>query len=491
MAKQKHAELIATRYELLERIGVGGVANVYRARDVRLDRIVALKVLRDEYAADPEFVGRFQREARIAAGLSHPNVVSVDDFGPHDGTAFIAMDYVDGETLKERLRRVGRLSPDEAVAIARQVLAGLAVAHAGGLVHRDVKPHNVLLGWDGSVKLTDFGIAGSAASVGLTQTGTTVGTAAYAAPELVSGGVTGPPTDVYGAGMLLYEMLVGHPPFQGGTLIELAYRHVHEPPRPPSELVEGVPPALEALIERALAKDPAARFAAADDMLRALERLGLGGAASAPLPAASGAPRGQPFEPTVAMPVFAAVDAPDEGGATARLRRRLSGRRRRLVAVPALIGALVLGGLLGAPRLALPGTWPDAAPTQEPTAAVLGEAATPAPPAEPSPAAAPTVPPDRLSGPLWTVPLDERPAPRPGEPPPTARPATGGGGPARAANLGAPAPPQAAPPPPRAPSPTPAPPEAPPPQSSQPAPSGASGAGPAPTAAPTAPPAPT
>ncbi|HEV8635156.1 MAG TPA: protein kinase, partial [Chloroflexota bacterium] len=192
-------QLVATRYELRERIGLGGVAVVYRAFDRRLERDVALKVLRSEYAADQEFLTRFEREARIAAGLNHPNIVRVDDYGQYDQTFFIAMEYVDGPNLKEYVRVRGRLEPGEAVRIARELLSALGAAHRQGLVHRDVKPQNVLLGKDAvsrpegrPAKLTDFGIARMPAVAQLTQLGTTIGTAAYVAPEQASGTVVGP-----------------------------------------------------------------------------------------------------------------------------------------------------------------------------------------------------------------------------------------------------------------------------------------------------------
>jgi tRNA A-37 threonylcarbamoyl transferase component Bud32 len=438
-------ELVATRYELLDKVGAGGVANVYRARDTRLNRTVALKILRDEYASDAEFVERFQREAHIAAGLSHPNVVSVDDYGRHGSTAFLVMHFVDGETLKARIRRLGRMAPDEAIGIARQVLAGLAAAHAQGLVHRDVKPHNVLLGWDGGVKLTDFGIALAAAAVGLTQTGTTVGTAAYAAPEQVTGKSVGPPADVYGVGLLLYEMITGRPPFGGGSVMELAWAHVNDEPRRPGDVVDGVPPALDALVMRALAKDPAARFADAATMLAAIDGRELSDAppaaarpAGAPIAAAAAGAARAGLDATARLPeapaaataegtagVAVGEDGPGPAtvgrtgapllvpaglaggvaGTTARLRQWVGGRRSRVVAVPALIGALALGGLIGAPRVI--GSPPTPAPlvAPAPTAAVLTAQATPAP-AAPEPTAVSTAVDRQLSEPFGLAPMD-------------------------------------------------------------------------------------
>ena len=235
----------------MDRIGQGGVAVVYRARDERLGRIVALKVLREHLAADPEFQVRFQREARIAASLSHRNIVGVHDYGAYGDAAFIAMDFVDGVTLKERIRALGRLPVAEAVGIARAVLSALEYAHARGVVHRDVKPQNVMIDRQGEAKLTDFGIARAAEASGLTRTGSTIGSAAYMAPEQARGEAVGPTTDVYGAGLLLYEMLVGRPPFEGEALVPILYRQLNEPPTPPSTLGVALPPGLEAALLRA------------------------------------------------------------------------------------------------------------------------------------------------------------------------------------------------------------------------------------------------
>jgi hypothetical protein len=262
--------LIAGRYELLGRLGTGGAATVYQARDVRLDRIVAVKVLHEQLAGDPDFLARFQREARVAASLNHPNLIDVYDYGAEGNTAYIAMPFVGGGNLKERIQARGRLPPTEAIDIARQVLSALAAAHSRGLVHRDVKPQNVLLTDDGIVKLADFGIVHVPAQAELTMEGTTIGTAAYIAPEQATGGTVGPAADLYGVGLLLYEMLVGQPPFVGGSPMEVAYRQVNEQPVPPRQIVATVPPQLDAVVMRALEKDPARRFPSAEAMLDAL-----------------------------------------------------------------------------------------------------------------------------------------------------------------------------------------------------------------------------
>src|SRR5262245_31239745 len=261
---------IADRYELLGQIGEGGAAIVYRARDLRLERVVALKVLREAFGGDSDFQRRFQREARMAASLNHPNIVDVYDFGQTGPTYYIAMEYLEGGNLKDRIRQGGRLPPGQARDVAQQVLSALAAAHARGLVHRDVKPQNVLLDGAGIAKLTDFGIAHGPDAAELTQVGMTLGTAAYIAPEQATGGLVGPATDIYGVGILLYEMLSGRPPFEGGTPFEVAYRQVNEPVPRPSSLAPGVPPDLEAIVLKALQKDPLGRFASAGEMSQAL-----------------------------------------------------------------------------------------------------------------------------------------------------------------------------------------------------------------------------
>jgi serine/threonine-protein kinase len=247
------------RYQVESRIARGGMATVYRALDVRLDRLVALKVMHQIYAEDDEFVARFIREARSAARLSHPNVVAVFDQGEDDGQVFLAMEYVQGRTLRDLLRERDHLQPQEALSILHPVLAALSAAHAAGLVHRDVKPENVLLADDGRVKVADFGLARAAATHTTTSATTLIGTVAYLAPEQVTRGVADARSDVYAAGIMLFEMLTGRPPYDGDTPISVAYRHAHETVPPPSEVVPGIPAPVDALVRRATARDPDAR----------------------------------------------------------------------------------------------------------------------------------------------------------------------------------------------------------------------------------------
>src|SRR5437868_8805497 len=254
-------DLIADRYELEELVGTGGMSTVFRARDVQLDRRVALKILHEHYAADPEYLERFRREARAVARLSHPNIVTVIDRGDDDGRQFIVFEYVEGENLKELVLRSGRLSVRRALELALDTADGLAFAHDHGLVHRDVKPQNVLLSREGEVKVTDFGIARSLdVEHGVTQTGTVLGTGEYLAPEQASGKPVSPATDVYSLGVVLWELLAGEVPFKGDNFVAVALRHVNEPPPHLRERRPDVSPRLDAAVDRALAKDPGRRF---------------------------------------------------------------------------------------------------------------------------------------------------------------------------------------------------------------------------------------
>ena len=262
--------LVDGRYLVDARLARGGMATVYRAMDTRLDRPVALKVMHPGLAADHAFVERFIREARSAARLSHPGVVAVFDQGADDGNVFLVMEYVPGRTLRDLLRQRGRLTPREAFDIQEPVLSALAAAHDAGIVHRDIKPENVLLADDGRIKVADFGLARSALTSGgsnATQ-GVVMGTVAYLAPEQVERGAADPRSDVYSAGILLYEMLVGAPPYSGQTPMAVAYQHVTcDVPRP-SEAVPGLADDLDVLVQTATDRDPDARPADAGRMLR-------------------------------------------------------------------------------------------------------------------------------------------------------------------------------------------------------------------------------
>ena len=251
--------VLGGRYALRDKLGDGGMATVWRATDEVLGRDVAVKVLSPQFAADPDFLARFEREARHAARLSHPRLVTVFDSGVDGALPYIVMELVAGPTLRQVLDHTGMLPPGEAVGIAAAVCEGLEVAHAAGLVHRDIKPANIVLASGGEVKVLDFGIARADGRSGGTQTQAVLGTAAYLSPEQASGHPAGPPADLYSLGCVLFEMLTGAPPFSAETTVGLAYRQVHDDPGPPSARRPGLPERLDQITARLLAKDPASR----------------------------------------------------------------------------------------------------------------------------------------------------------------------------------------------------------------------------------------
>ena len=265
-------ELLADRYELEELVGTGGMSSVFRAHDRLLDRKVALKILHQHYAADGEYVERFRREARAVAALSHPNIVTVIDRGAHDGRQFIVFEYVDGENLKRLIERRGQVPVALALELAMQIARGLSFAHQQGLVHRDVKPQNVLLNGDGRAKVTDFGIARSLdVQRGMTQTGTVLGTSDYIAPEQAQGQRVDEHSDVYSLGVVLYELLTGVVPFPGENFVSVAMRHINEPPPSIRDKRPDVSRRVDEAVQRAMAKDPADRFPSMAEFCAELE----------------------------------------------------------------------------------------------------------------------------------------------------------------------------------------------------------------------------
>src|SRR5213082_4307234 len=267
------------RYVIKRKLGSGGMADVYLAEDQELGRRVALKLLNDRHAADDQFVERFRREAQSAAGLNHPNIVSIFDRGRAEGTYYIAMEYLDGRTLKELLVRNGPTPIPIAIDYARQILGALAFAHRGGIVHRDIKPHNIVVRKDGRLKVTDFGIARSGSSQ-MTEAGSIIGTAQYLSPEQAQGKPVHPSSDLYSVGVVLYEMLTGTVPFTGETALEIAMKHLNTVPEPPSTkrppALGEVPHELDSVVLRALAKDPADRYQTAREMDADLARVAQG-----------------------------------------------------------------------------------------------------------------------------------------------------------------------------------------------------------------------
>ena len=273
-------QVVSGRYRVLRKLGGGGMADVYLCEDLTLGRRVALKVLLQRFLNDATFVERFRREAKAAAGLNHPNLVSIYDWGEVDGTYYIVMEYVEGETLKELIRRRGRLGGNDAVHIALQLLAAIDFAHRAAIVHRDIKPQNVMLDRNGNVKVMDFGIA-RAGDSGMTEAGSILGTAQYLAPELARGLPVDERSDLYSVGIVLYEMLTGSVPFKGDSAVTVALKHVNEMAPEPAQLVPGMPYSLNQIVMKAIAKDPDFRYQGADQFARDLRSALQGGPVAA------------------------------------------------------------------------------------------------------------------------------------------------------------------------------------------------------------------
>jgi eukaryotic-like serine/threonine-protein kinase len=339
-------QVVGERYRLLRRIGVGGMADVWCADDRMLDRQVALKFLHERFAQDEQFIERFRREASAAAGLQHPNIVGVYDRGEHEGRHYIAMEYVEGASLKDLIAR--GLSVGEAVEIVRQVLAAARFAHERGIIHRDLKPQNVLIDREGRARVTDFGIARKGESE-ITQTGSVLGTAQYLSPEQAQGLEVTAASDLYSVGVLLYEALTGGVPFEADSPVTVALKQVSEQPRPPRELNPAISPALEMVVLSALAKDPAERFRSADEFLRALDAAdadpsGAGLAAALPA-AAAGA-----TAPTALAPPPASAGGGDAGRDGPERDRWMTPRRAALLGVLILALAAVAAYALTRPE---------------------------------------------------------------------------------------------------------------------------------------------
>ncbi len=275
MTNNGEATVINDRYEIHKRIGRGGMADVFSARDLLLDRQVAVKVLFPEFATDANFVERFRREAQSAASLSHPNIVNVYDWGKYEGTYFIVMEEVQGRTLAEILTTNKQLTSKQAAEIASEVAAALGFAHENHVAHRDIKPANILIGSNGQVKVADFGIAralNAPTESNLTQVGSVMGTATYFSPEQAQGAQPDPRSDLYSLGIVMYEMVAGKPPFTGENPVSIAYKQVHDAPQPLVQIVADVPRSFEAIVAKLLAKDPKLRYPSAaalrDDLRR-------------------------------------------------------------------------------------------------------------------------------------------------------------------------------------------------------------------------------
>jgi beta-lactam-binding protein with PASTA domain len=339
--------LIDGRYRVVSRLGSGGMADVYLAQDQLLGRQVAVKILHHHFAEDQEFVERFRREASSAAALSHPNIVAIFDRGEWNGTYYIAMEYVAGRSLKAIVREAGPLDPIMAIDTVIQILRAARFAHRRGVIHRDLKPHNVILDEDARARVTDFGIARAGAS-DMTLTGSIMGTAQYLSPEQAQGYPVSASSDLYSIGVILYELLTGVVPFEGETAVAIAFKQVSATPRPPSELNPRLPHSLDAVVLRALAKDPIERYADDDELIAALEaerELLAGDGAPMPL-----APESLPtHEPPTGLMLAAPEPYPPNGGQPLSEQER-RGRNRRILwwslGLLAVAGAAVAAILL-------------------------------------------------------------------------------------------------------------------------------------------------
>jgi serine/threonine-protein kinase len=358
------ARVFANRYEIRTQVGRGGMADVYLARDRLLNRRVAVKVLSPTFAADPAFVERFRREAQAAANLNHPNIVAVYDSGQEDGVSFIVMEYVNGQTLSELLRQYGTVPPMEAVRIAADIADALEFAHRNGVVHRDVKPGNVLITPEGAVKVADFGIARAESSDTLTKTGNVLGTATYFSPEQAQGFALDGRSDVYSLGVVLYEMLTGGAPFVADSPVSVAYKHVREQPIPPSRLKPDIPGALDRIVLTAMAKDVTQRYPSAQALRADLLRFERGrplvgvpasaaaAAATTPLARADGGDGGGTVAP---------VPAPDPAPEPRPRRRRSWGAAISVALAFGLLIALIVALLAQSDF----GDTDESAPTRE------------------------------------------------------------------------------------------------------------------------------
>ncbi len=366
MTDNPERTVLNERYEIQQRIGRGGMADVFLARDLLLDRPVAIKVLFPEFAVDPNFVERFRREAQSAANLNHPNIVGVYDWGQYANTYFMAMEYVQGRTLADILRANGHVNSQQAAEIASEIAAALGFAHRNGVVHRDIKPANILIGANGQVKVADFGIAramNAGAESNLTQAGSVMGTATYFSPEQAQGAQPDPRSDLYSLGIVLYEMVAGRPPFSGENPVSIAYKQVHEMPQPLNQLVADVPKSFEAIVAKLLSKKPEIRYPTAEAVRDDLRRFRSGepvkALASAMGPAAGTVAQARTVPPTatvglprtVAMPGTAGTGAVPRSVAPQQYQQPQYGDRDNrsgmyaVIAFLALI-ALVVGGIV-------------------------------------------------------------------------------------------------------------------------------------------------
>jgi serine/threonine-protein kinase len=350
-------KVLVGRYELHDLLGTGGMADVHVGRDRVLGRTIAVKTLLHQFAADPSFIARFRREAQSAAALNHPQIVGVYDTGSDDGTHFIVMEYIEGKTLRDVIKEEGPLLPERAAEIAADVCSALAYAHQHGIVHRDVKPANIMLTKNGSVKVTDFGIARAMTGDTVTQTAAVLGTAQYFSPEQAQAAPVDPRSDIYSLGVVLYEMLTRQVPFSGASPVAIAYKHVREDPIPPSRLNPDVPPALESIVMKALAKNPDNRYQSAQEMRADLQRAIQGKPVEA-TPVLYAPIDQTGYVPTASQDTVILSRPPVVVPPETRERRRRTGWALLALIIAAIIG-VAIWALIGGPKapktFALPG----------------------------------------------------------------------------------------------------------------------------------------
>ncbi len=413
-------DLVAGRYRLDRHLGQGSFAETYLAEDTTLSRPVAIKILRSQFANDERYALRFEREARAAAAVRHVNIVDVFDYGQDGATLFLVMEWVDGPNLKEFMRGQGQLTPEDATRMMRDVLQGLQAIHEAGIVHRDVKPQNVLVDPNGTGKISDFGIARGARDSGLTDTGMALGTAAYMAPEQARAGDVVPESDLYAAGVILFEMLTGRLPFPGENPLQVMYQHVNEQPPDPRELNPSIPNGLALVIMKAMAKEPEDRFSTASEMLAAMEQPPSSDEATRIMAAAAASQ-------TRVMP---GQTAANQGGGRRPPPRRPRRKPKQSPRWPIFLvaGMLILFAIIGiwylATRESVVPDDPTPTPivtvtvepteTPEPTATPVPDAtATPVPTPEPTPTATPEPTPEPTPSPEPTPTLEPDPEPTP------------------------------------------------------------------------------
>ncbi len=335
------------RYEIHSRIGRGGMADVFLARDRLLDRPVAVKVLFPEFATDLSFVERFRREAQAAANLAHPNIVGVYDWGKQGSTYFIVMEYVNGRTLADILKAEGRLLPERVADISIDVAAALGHAHKNGVVHRDVKPANILIAANGAVNVADFGIAralNTATEANLTQAGAVMGTATYFSPEQAQGAATDPRSDLYSLGIVMYEAVTGRPPFTGDNPVAIAYKQVHDAPTPPTQVDPDLPRGFEAIVMKLLAKNPVNRYSSADELIADLKRYRDGMSTAAESAAATGALGGAADAATVVgQGADTTIVSPVRGADPTRAQRAVDAAGTQVMRRTGVVPATVAG----------------------------------------------------------------------------------------------------------------------------------------------------